>query len=65
MIRHLNWWKSKMEDLTLNHIAPNLIAKYRKELLSGQTPQGKQQTLQQSTVIWPRSQALLTYGVKE
>jgi integrase len=65
MIRHLNWWKSKIGKYTLNHITPNLIAKYRKELLSGQTPQGKQRTCATVNRYLASLSSVLTYGVKE
>src|SRR5580700_5470286 len=65
MLRHLNWWKDKIGKYTLNHITPDLIAKYRKELLNGLTPQGKQRTFATANRYMASLSSVLSYGVKE
>ena len=65
ILRHLNWWKTKIGKFTLNHITPDLIAKYRKELLEGRTPQGKLRTSATTNRYMASLSGVLSYGVKE
>jgi len=65
VIRHLQWWKSKIGKYTLNHISPDLIAKYRKELIEGITPKGTQRTPATTNRYLASLSIVLSYGVKE
>lgn len=65
ILRHLNWWKGKIGKFTLNHITPDLIAKYRKELTEGKTPQGKLRTSATANGYLASLSGVLSYGVKE
>jgi len=65
ILRHLNWWKTKIGKLTLNHITPDLIAKFRNELLSGKTLQGRPRTAATTNRYMASLSGVLSYGVKE
>ncbi|HSX13280.1 MAG TPA: tyrosine-type recombinase/integrase [Chlamydiales bacterium] len=65
ILRHLNWWKGKIGKFTLNHITPDLIAKYRKELTEGKTSQGKLRTSATANRYLASLSGVLSYGVKE
>lgn len=65
ILRHLNWWKGKIGKFTLNHITPDLIAKYRKELIEGHTPQGELRTSATTNRYLASLSGVLSYGVKE
>lgn len=65
ILRHLNWWRNKIGKFTLNFITPDLIAKYRKELIEGTTYKGTIRMAATTNRYLASLSIVLSYGVKE
>jgi integrase len=64
-LRQLAWWKEKLGTCTLNHLTPDVLAKYRKELLEGTTRYGSKRTPATTNRYLAALSVVLSYGVKE
>jgi len=65
VLRHLNWWKSKLGKYRLHHISSDLISKYRRELLDEVLPKGKKRSEATVNRYLASLSATLSYAVKE
>ena len=64
-LRHLTWWKEKVGSTALNLVTPDLIAKYRKGLLEGITPNGTKRTPATTNRYLAALSVVFSFGVKE
>lgn len=65
VLRHLNWWKSKLGKYTLNHISSDLISKQRTALLEEVLPKGNKRSTATVNRYLASLSAVLSHGVKE
>jgi integrase len=63
--RQLEWWKSKLGKHALQTLTPDLIARYRQELLSGLTNKGSKRSPATVNRYLAILSTVMTYAVRE